>query len=73
MQDDTQPQIVIGLIDFIYNVIVKCLYTCNASVEYPSFQKSICNASNKNPEDISDSKVNPARLPDLTEVLTLLI
>ena len=61
MQNYAQSQIVIWIINFIYYVIVKCLYTGDSSVQYTFFQKSVCNSTDKNTENITDSKMNPSR------------
>ena len=59
MKDHTKSQIIIWIVNLINYIIVKGLYTCDCSVKNPFFQKTICNATNKNTENISYSKMYP--------------
>ena len=61
VQDHTQTQIVIRFIDLIYHIVIKGLHTGNASIQDTFFQKSVCNPTDENTENVSNSKMYPSR------------
>ena len=61
MQNHTQSQIIIWSINLICHIIVKGLHTGESPVQSPFFQKTICNSSDKDTENIADSEMYPAR------------
>ena len=58
MKNYAQYQIIIWFIDLIHYIMIEGFHTCNSSVQHAFLQKAICNFSNKNTKNISDSKIH---------------
>ena len=61
MENDTQTEVVIWRVYFIYDIIVKRLDAGETTVKYTGLQQSVGDTTDKDTENISDAKVCPAR------------
>ena len=62
MQSNCEDQVVKGIIDPVHNLIVKGFRADDAAVQITIPDQSIRNPSDKDPEDIADSEMNPYRV-----------
>ena len=64
MQCHTQRQVIERFVDPVRHVIIKCLDTCDAAVQFSIGNQLVRDSTDENPENISYSKMHPHRRSD---------